>query len=1092
MFYLYHHHDLGRLSELLAALLERRARAHPLETDTIIVPNQGVGRWLTMQLAASEGIAANFSMPLLARFIWEWLPRLLPNRPDSADYRRNRLRWHVYALLPTLADNNAAIARYLAGTPRDVPRLQLAERLAGVFDEYLIYRPRMLAGWEAGNRGDSATERWQAEVWRALTARLGPDHRARLLDRFIEQADAADFARLPPTIYCFGLNAVPPEYLRFLYTLGRSIDVHFLLANPSDTYWADVRGRPIGAVADEPDPNEGESRPADDHPLLASLGRGARDLLKLLYSDQLPAIQEPDLGEAFEYEPPAADTLLGRVRADVMRADISACQPELADGDASIQIHACHGPLREVRVLNDQLLDLLARDTSLEPRDVLVIMPNVDTYAPAIRSIFGGAPTERYLRFSFSDQSRGASHPIVRGFKTLLDMPLSRWRASEILEFASIPAIMRRFDLDEAALDDVTQWTQQAGVRWGRDRETRASFGANVTDRQTWRFGFDRLLLGLMQSDEEALIDGVAPFSRLEGNATAALGGLWLLCRRLQAWIGTAAEPASAAIWQDRLNAELDAFFLPDRHDTRECRALDEIRATIAVLGDARDCLDDEPLSWRAVRETIADELARPALRQPLLGGGITFCTMTALRSVPFRVICMLGMDEGAFPRQESDRGFNLLRARAQLGDYAVRDDDRLLFLESLMAARDVFYISYSGQDAASGDTLPPSPLVGQWLDFLRRYYFPNATPADFERRLITRQPMRPFDARLFDGFRPPSRLFTFDAAWQPASKAKTSRETGPAAFNDGTLAKAPDPAPVQLAALRRVFEHPARYFLRERLLVDFGSREQAVEDEEALKLENLAGWQVSDRMLRQALAAGDKSVETRPDALWRARGLLPPEPLDVKPFAEKAASINELLEIERSSPRRDGGDWLNIDLVIEDFRVIGRIGSLYASGPCLLRAGKLKMKYQLRAWIDYLAFAAAGHAGELRLAGLNDKDQAIERRMKLDPDAAREHLVDLLHLYRRAQREPLPFMPNLAEIYLDTAAKKTPAEALGKVNRKLTDRFHPCREAEDPWFACLLRADGSLGEDPADNDFCRLSEDICAPLRSQLEDADG
>lgn len=1096
MFFLYHHHDLDRLAELLAVLLARREREHALQPDTVIVPNRGVGRWLQMRLAESEGVAANLQLPLPARFIWQLIPRALPGRPDSSEFERTRLRWHLYAVLPEAARRSPEVAHYLTGEPRDLHRLQLADRLADVFDQYLIYRPGLLADWEAKREREVSPDRWQAEVWRTLTARLGTEHRAALLQRFVDGlADGTmESASLPGPVYCFGLGQLPPEYVKFLYALGRRVDVHFLLPNPCEGYWGDIAARRI-RIEDPLDetPSAEEMTVVESHPLLGSLGVATRDLLRVLYADELAGIQEPELGEALAYEPPAQETLLARVQGDIIRMAAAREHVAMADGDASIQVHACHSPLREVQVLQDQLLDLLARDPGLNPRDIVVMLPDVTAYAPAIHSVFGAAEGERHLPYTLSDRARHAGHPIAASFRRLIDLPLSRWTASEVLELAAVPAVMRRFALDEAALRNARDWAQAAGVRWGFDEDTRARFGAAALAQNTWRFGLDRLLLGLAQSDDEALVDGVAPWAGLEGaGAAAAVGGLWHLVDRLRTWDEALREPASAHAWQDRLNALTEDLFAPDAAERGEADALAEVREALAVLGEAGACLDDEPLSREAVREILVAELGAPGERQPFLSGGVTFCGLVPLRAVPFSVVCLLGMNDEAFPRQERNRAFNVLRRRPQLGDHNARDDDRLLFLQALTAARRVFYVSYVGQDMSSGDVLAPSAVVGEWLEFLYRHYFAGVDRKVFEARLIARQPMHPFSERYFQKIPEHPRLFTFARAWQPAASAGKRARIAAPAFVDGARAAPADTGSVEISELRRFFDHPAQYFLRERLHVHLDALEEGVDDVEPLALDNLAKYQLRDALMAQAQARGNAAVPTQPDALWRARGLLPPPPLDISAFAEQAGQVNALLPVWRTWAQDGEPGWVDIDLDVDGTRLVGRLSSVWPDGPRRLRPGSLGLKYRLRAWIDYLVYRAAGHPGRLRLAGL-DKESAIEQVAELDAADACEQLAKLLDLFRQGQQAPLLFLPSLADTYLGHLEKgKTHEYALDKTNERVTPSANRGgdREAADPYFRLLLDGEPPLGAEPGDTAFCELAEAVGGPPLAALQPA--
>lgn len=1097
MFFLYHHHDLNRLAELLSVLLARRDRANALQADTIIVPNRGVGRWLQMQLAQSEGVAANLEFPLLASTLWKLIPGCLPDQPQAPEFERSHMRWHLYSILPQVAQTNAAVASYLAGEPHAIHRMQLAEQLADVFDQYLIYRPGLLMDWQAGNIRATTPDHWQADIWLALLKRLGSQHRAALLHRFIAAcSDPADTQiktdQLPASLICFGLGHLPPDYLKFLYALGQRIDVHFLLPNPCDGYWGDIEKRRVAIDAplgEEPEADELSIEA--DHPLLASLGRSTRDLLRVLYSQELVNIQEPELGEALAYEPPTADTLLARVQAGIiaMRAPLEATG--MITDDVSVQIHACHGPLREVQVLQDQLLDLLGRDPDLAARDIVVMMPAINDYAPAIQSVFGAAERQRFLPFSISDRARSASHPIVASFQRLLDLPLTRWTASEILELAAVPTVMRRFGLDEAALTTATDWLQQAGVRWGYDRTTRQRFNAGDFAQNSWQFGLDRLLLGLAQSDEETLTAGVAPWSQLEGGATAILGAVWYLIDRLRAWQVTLETPANATTWQDRLNAMLDDLFVTDTGDRPEQAALHEVHNAVAVLADAARCLHEENLEWHTVREVLTAELAQSGERQPFLSGGITFCGLMPLRAVPFKVICLLGMNDGDFPRQEANRAFNILRARPRLGDQSVRDDDRLLFLQALTAARCVFYISYTGKDSAGGDDLPPSPIVGEWLDFLHRHYFAEHARAAFEARVITQQPMHPFSDRYFTVQTAQPRLFTFAHEWQPASRAGYQVRIPALPFVDGSRIDSLQDETIELAQLRSFFDNPAQHFLRDRMAIDLEASKTETNDMEPLQLDGLSRYKLRAGLLNHATETGTKNIAAEPNDLWRARGVLPPAPLDYAPFAEQAKQVNELLSIWTGWCKHDAAPKpLDIDFTLDGQRLTGRLDNVWPDGIRVLRPGKVKMQYKLRAWIDYLAYRSDGHAGGLRLAGLTKDGAAVEYVAEIDTQTAQKYLQTLVTLYREGQQRPLTFMPELADIFLSALEKKDATESRATVNSKLTHMYHPAYAAADPYFMRLL----SNGELPSDADaplgFEYLVNAICSPVQHALQAA--
>jgi exodeoxyribonuclease V gamma subunit len=1101
MLHLYHHHDLNRLAELLAALLRTAPTASPLAAERILVANHGVGRWLQAQLAQSDGVAANIDFILPAKFIWADLPAQLGEPEVGSAYFRERLRWHLYRLLPALAGEDNAVARYLAADPPEIQRLQLADRLADVFDQYQVFRGEMLAAWEGGRRvGDGATEQWQARVWRYLVSRLGPEHRSTRLRQMIGRLLAGEARVSDRRLFCFGIANLPPDYLRLLYALGRNREVHLLLPNPSDVYWGDLSARRVclRVPREEAQPSEDEHVVETGHPLLASLARPVRDFIQMLYSDEMTEIQEPELGELMAYAPPGGGGLLQRIQRGIIRLDASPDPVELAPDDISLQVHSCHGPLREVQVLQDQLLDLLANDASLQPRDIVVMMPDPAAYAPAIESVFGAARGGRFIPWSLSGRPRSAGHPIAQTFRQLLELPLSRWTASEVMALAAVPAVMRRFSLDAPALDTLGHWVHASGIRWGRDAGTRQRFGAGNYDANTWMFGLDRLLLGSVFNDEDTLVDDVAPWADLEGGAAEMLGQLYRLVQELDRWQRTLSRERTAGEWRREFNVLLDRLFDVDPDDRPEREALDAVHDVLDVLLTADACLDGQPLSWLALREALVAELNQPGLRQPFLSGGVTFADLESLAGVPFRVVCLLGMNDGAFPRQDGGREFNLMLQRRFLGDRSNRDADRQFFLQSLLAARDVFYLSYTGCDVRTGEALEPATTVGEFLDFVSTHHAPDLSVAQFEERMITRQPMQPFSRRYFQSGQN-ARVFTYAAGWRDAATAHSGPRGAAPGFLDDSVAVVETPGRLDLGVLRNFYRNPAQVFLQERLGLTLGDSSAVLEDVEPFTLDGLAAWQ-----LRRALLEADPDVlgaipEDQPPRLWQRRGLLPPPPLDRVAWQPEAETVRTLLPV-REDCEHEPRAVLDIDLELsEGVRLCGRLTDARPGGLCRVRPGSLAMRNTVGDWIDYLALVASGQGGvpQLRLAGATQGVVDL-RAAEVQPDEARSTLDGLVSWYLEGQRRPLPFLPDLAEFYLDERGRRlgrgerlpeASNQALAVVNARLDPGMqHPHHALKDPYFAAVLTPGAPLGIRSEDSVFVAMAEAVCGLLHERLQ----
>lgn len=1122
MFYLYHHNDLGSLADLLGALRNNH-RVAPLDMDTILVPNHGVGRWLTIQIAESDGIAANINTSLPGGYIWQLLDAVSPaEQPRGKHFEPDGLPWHLYLALPAMAHDIPAVGDYLGAPVDEVRRWQLAGQLAGVFDRYLIYRADMLADWENGVTPADNPGRWQAQVWRYLTAanRLGSNHRARVLIDFVSrlsndvtvQKRVVDYC--PAPLYCFGLVAVAPDHLRLLYALAEHIDVHFLLPNPSEVYWGDITTGRLPLTLPESENSTvslpGEIEVDNGHPLLSALGRMARDTLRVLYSDEFSGLIDPEIGHVLPYHKPKDDSLLHRIQTDIATLDCNDSSQGMDEADTSLEIHACHSALREVQVLQDQLLDRLAADDKqvaacetsaadrLAPRDIIVMLPDVATYTPAIKAVFGGAPRDRYLPFGLADRARSATHPIVSCIATLIDLPLSRWQASDLLDLLAVPAVMRRFGLSTAEIDTITKWINDAGIRWGRDAKHRKQLGAGAFGQNTWRFGFDRLLLGVAQSDDETLIDGVAPWSNLEGGSTAALGKLWRFERTLAQTAEMLAKPMTPGQWQACLNELVDAIITPAPDEPDEQRAVDSLRQVFAQLETAETCTQAIPLnadrtvSWQAVRDMLHTTLDSASERQPFLAGGITFCGMVPLRAVPFRVVCVLGLNDDAFPRQDNGRAFNVMYQKPRLGDRNIRDDDRLLFLQALTSARDVFYISYIGQDVHTGETLPPSPIVGETLEFIHRYYFRNWPAKDFRDRLIHNQPMQPFSLRYFSPDETDPRVFTYAGNWRDATQAAIGARTQQTVFLDDSTAPLDEPIEaIDLVTLKRFFSHPPKAFFHERLNLKLNIEATSTEDDEPITLNPLAEAKLRQRLFDSADVAGLIELPTEASPLERARGMLPPPPLANASYATEAESVNLLLPTWQDWTNETAPNSVDINLDnINGVRLTGRVSSVWPDVLRRLRVGRLRTKFRLHYWIDYLAVVASGHDVALEIVGFEDKKASrkiAHYRGQIDYETACTELSRLVQLYLDGQQRPLLYHPELDDEYV-AHQNKAFANFSYRFNHANRNPHHLIRDA---YFALLLGPSNAPLGDETNNPFIETIKAVSTAMNEAIQPID-
>ena len=1005
MFRLVTANNAARLADALGESLCGR-RDDPLAPARVLVPQSGIRRWLQVYLAERLGVIANVEFTPPAQFTWELLRAARPDLPQRSPFEVEVLRWHLHGLLGERLDGTALapLREYLADDRDPLRRYALSLELARVYERMQGYRRDRLLAWE---RGADARD-WQAEVWRRLLPRVGGMSRAARVEAWLRAFDpeyppgSAGGKSAPPglpdRLACFACANVSPDVLRMLAAAGRHCDVDFHLPLPSMEYLGDLP-RARAAVRARLGERNGEN------PLLLSLGGALSEFVGLLFGYEHV---QPDVEHDVYDAGIPRTTLLGRVRDDILKHAAPREDERAERPDPSLQFHACHTALREVQTLHDALLSMFAADPSLKPREVAVMMPDVAAYQPAIEAVFGGLPEHdpRFLPYDLGDVPAGAAHPAVRLFLTLLDAPTSRWTCSEILDVLAVPGVTRRLDLDASQREQLSRQLYESGVRWGEDEHARAQAGGYR--EFSFAFGLDRMLAGFACGDDEtALVAGVAPLAGVEGAAFARIDALLAVLaawRKLREW---SSREMDAGEWQRRLNALFDGLYAGDPNDLAEARALERVRAALAELVEHTAAASLRALPWQDLRAFLRERLHQPDPHQRLFAGGITFCGMVPLRVVPFRVICLLGMGEAAFPRRDPG-GLDPLVAdrragRAQRGDRSVREDDRLLFLQLMAAARDAFYVSWIGRDAHSNETLAPSVVVAELMDVVREGYLAGGAGDAFLPRV---EPLHPFDASLFDAHAPRSH----GKEWLAAAGGSGSGALQ-TPFAPGVLppeVEAAHATTLTLDELRRFLLDPARGFLEQGLGLALPREKRDDADDEPLSpTDGLTRWSLTRALLDsgEGNASGDRD-------LLRARGQLPPGALGDEALRDAHARADALRAAVLAFTA--GAAPLPVETLRVDWddgtRLGGAPADRYPAGILHVRPGAIDGRHVLRAWLDALLCAASGVAEPVILVGLHGNDACSFALPRLAPAEAREQLRALIELHREGRRAPLPF----------------------------------------------------------------------------------
>ncbi len=1069
-----HGNRMEDLRDLLTAWLAR-APLRPLEDELMLVQSNGIAQWLKWALARPAehgglGISAAIDVQLPGRFLWAAYRSVLGREAvaTTSPFDKSRLCWRLLRLLPEhLHEADFTPLRdFLRDDPDERKRFQLAERVADLFDQYQVYRADWLADWEQGQfqlRDDlrdrhaslGPDQRWQARLWQLLLDDVGPErhnHRAAVHQAFLQRIASMETrpAHLPRRIVVFGISSLPQQTLEALTALARFSQVMLLVANPCRHYWADIiEDRELLKAAQRRHAGKpglpAEPRYEDLHlhanPLLAAWGRQGRDYIRLLdafdrpdgYRQQFAAWNRSiDL-----FADTDGSTLLRQMQQAILDLEPLPATPEQRKpwrpGDDSLHFHIAHSPQREVEILHDRLLAMFEeanrRGAPLSPRDVIVMVPDIQTYAPHVQAVFGRLPLDdaRHLPYSVADQPARGTQPLMVALEHLLSLPDSRFAVSSLLDLLDVPSLRSRFDIDEGGLPTLRRWIEGAGIRWGLDATQKQSLDLPGIEQNSWRFGLRRMLLGYAVGDGGTW-QGIAPYGDVGGLDAAQIGPLILLLDQLEHYWQLMREPATPTQWHERLHALLNTFF--DAADADDGDRLSRLGDALDAWRDA--CAEGDfamPVPIGIVREHWLGSMDEHRLSQRFMGGAISFCTLMPMRAIPFRVVCLLGMNDGDYPRRQAPADFDLMAqpGHARPGDRSRREDDRYLFLEALVSARDALHISWVGRNVRDNSPLPPSVLVGQLRDYIAAGWHGDTGEDTHAEQLLDaltiEHPLQPFSRRYFSAGTDP-RLFTYASEWRQAHRSPDASAIA------SPLSEWQPDAAIGVGQLQGFISRPVRYFFNQRLKVHFGELDEEAPDDESFGLNALEQHLAMAAVLRASTMAGNEPAAI--DVATRQlvdQGALPPGGFgaltEQSLHREGSALANawrqadqrwpllpDKIELQYAAHGVKVEDWLT-DLRRGDATPHARLELVI--GKLLQKNGDIRFDRLLAPWIIHLLAHAQGLSMQTRV--VSQDTQLVMRA--LDPAEAGAWLDTLLATLREGMRGPLPLARKTAFAWL-------------------------------------------------------------------------
>lgn len=1070
------------LTDSLCQVLSEVRPEDPFQPIPVVVGSRGMERWLRHEIATRMHVAAGLQFPFPRQALagaGRWLLDGAQDRQSAfwnlePDARDRAERWDIQALtfrvLRGLRRRRSEpgfeeVSRYLEGDGVAVTgaavsarELLFAGEVAEVLDRLMHDRPETVLSWCDQPVGVPAEHRWLGTLLADLGAGIEPDAPA-VMHRALMRCDPIGTGR---ALCLFGLSTLGPGDRERLTSIARSVEVHlFVLVAGAD--WPEGDGPVANAV-------------------LASLGTPGRDLDAWLRRSGYQGVEVP-LEDPRVTEQP---TLLHRLQGWIVDGASAEQEAGRWASDATVSAHSTWGALRQCEVLRDQLLTLFDEQPDLEPRDVLVMTPDIRAYAPLVAAVFSrtglsaGSSAARLPRIpvSIADLGLRQTNSVAEVLLSVLDLAGDRLSASRVVEFLALQPVRNRWGLNDEDLADLRALIRESGLRWGVDASERAAADQPALDQNTVRFGLERLALGVLMPDDGPLavvedlsgeLGPAVPLDIESSDRARRTGLLAAILRTLAAHRRAMVDPATLEGWRERITAALDELAAPDEEQAWLRSEVDTTLADLARIGDLLEGLEVERA---AVLRWLQDGFEIPQRGDRPITGAVQVCALEPMRSVPFRVVALLGMDDRAFPRGSRPRTWDPMGERLP-GERDRREIDRHLLLEAILSARDRLLLLWSGHDVQQGRQQPAAVPIEELLETL------GTLTGRSRSQLVVRHPLQPWSAANFGA---PAASFDQGMALaalrlrEIAAGEREARPLGLASAGETSLpSESARPEVLELGDLAGALLAAQKLLLRERLGLSLRYGEAPVPDREPLELDNLEAWSLRQRLLRHLVeedpALGDDELVEAVRRRMGGEGLLPLQSGGRGIVADELGRARAVLyNLRDVHGEPDGG--LELSVSLEDgSRLVGRADDrVRADGGALLQwhtpSAGANDRLQLLAWLHLLAAVAAGEdVAGARLVG--HRSGSNSRRAGGDflafegtPEEARAALTDLVAVWRSARDRPVPLFRRtsasaagvLSQVGDDLSSPGAGLKLVGAVATGWSGGFNAQGDVEDPW----------------------------------------
>ena len=1030
-FTIYHSNHLDSLQYMASYIIQEAPLQNPLLPEYFIIHSSGMTNWLKSTLAENHNIFAHTRLEFPINQIVTIIEDLLTDEErvqTNLRISRLTLTWAVYDILnhSSLSDLEI-LEKYLSSVEsdnKDIRIMSLAEEIAGLFDKYLAYRPNWFSAWEKKQLlfDDSLDELWQQKIWQKIYHKVIPKYYLANIAQLLQSIPAERFQnpKIPTRLFVIGISTLPPLFIELLQLLSQHIDIHLFFTNPSQYYWGDLtqyRNRKVPRVIFETaevrhdllslefsedeffTESEDQEQWLEFHgnPLLASFGKIGRDFIHLLS-------QYDNIKEIEAFSEPTTLGLLGHIQREIFNlsaVDINQPKYFLSNDDNSIGFHSHYSERREVEGLYDQLLHAFNDDSALEPKDIIVMVSDIDRYRPMIEAVFGSpASKEAQIPFSISDFTLGKNEPILDAFLLLLSIHESHFAASDLLMLLEIPEIAEHFNITQDDRSLIKNWIENTNIKFGIDEQHLAELHVREDFTNTWLWGLKRLLLGY-SFDEAIDVDNVVAFPYIQGGDAIVLGHLVDFVDALINLKETLSQSYALEDWRAILPTIWTSFYTDTPEIQQRLQYLQSMWNTFLDEGNNIEFADT--ISIHLIKRYLNESLSSFRPESRFLTGSVNFCTFVPMRSIPFKIVCMLGMNQDSFPHRKQYPEYDLMQAHPQRGDRSTVNDERYLFLEAILSAQQKLYISYIGKNIHNNSEMFPSLFVKELQHYLEE--IAESSEGSVTEALTINHPLSPFSTSLFEAG---SKIQSFQKDWLPSVHSLKEVHYSP---NVAEITQ------VSIKSLINTFKDPLKEYSIQNFGINYFQKNvQEIEDDELFSLSTQDALERYSAQLElmEELFYNDVPNDLLHDYAhhelferYKAEGRLPKfafAKLDWRKFVEP---ILKIVSEARFKGCEYGKEQL-ISIVIDGVKLEGTVLGINSDQQSIVYVGALNQKREFDSYITHLINTVHLNQPITTTLYYYEKPKVFMRQIpEKSVEEAMNHLRILIEGYRENIRQP-------------------------------------------------------------------------------------